>query len=389
MKIYHFEFAKTGLNLSGGEVCLIEIAKFLIAKKIKNIILTTDNGKRTYEEQGLVEGDFLEYRIIDSFIDEQKNHLFISYIKRTRQALVLINMLKFADDDVLFCHSEYFPNFIPFYIAAKSNHKTQLFYWVHTIAPGIFRGYKGQFTKKLYFPRVNLIHNKLNQVFYRYSAFARGKVVSVNSYYEKSLSVFYPNNQIYIIKKFGGAKIDIQKFCKRYDMAWMGRFQDLKNIDGALLILKRLKAKNPHVKMLVMGDGQGGKKKKFLNKCEMYGLKENVDYKGFISGNEKYAYLQQSKIFLVTSLYESYGLVNLEAMACGLPVIAFDLPVFRVFEKGMIHVPILDYEKFSDEIEKIIYNEKNYLKKRQEAIDFSKEFSWSYTGQEILNLINR
>jgi glycosyltransferase involved in cell wall biosynthesis len=45
---------------------------------------------------------------------------------------------------------------------------------------------------------------------------------------------------------------------------------------------------------------------------------------GFVSEEEKFKLLSLSDIFVSTSIHEGFGLVFLEAMTCGLPVVAYD-----------------------------------------------------------------
>jgi len=67
--------------------------------------------------------------------------------------------------------------------------------------------------------------------------------------------------------------------------------------------------------------------------------------------------LKSSKIFILPSYNESWALVVCEAMACGLPVVAYDLPVFEeVYKKGMILIPIGDIDKFAGAILKLLYD---------------------------------
>ena len=113
MKIYHVEFAKTGTVLSGGEKCMLEVIKYLKSRSIKNVLLTTDNGKRMYQKLGLTEDEFLTYVTIDTGWSEKRLHVFMSYMWRPflflrikSQILSTIN----STEDVLICHSDFFPN---------------------------------------------------------------------------------------------------------------------------------------------------------------------------------------------------------------------------------------------------------------------------------------
>ena len=110
--------------------------------------------------------------------------------------------------------------------------------------------------------------------------------------------------------------------------------------------------------------------------------------KGFINGKERFEIMSQAKVFLMTSYFESYGLVNIEAMKLWLPVVAYKLPVFWVFKKWMIKVPILDNDAFSQEVLRLLENEEKYNHYSQEAREFSQDYSWENTGKEIYEIIN-
>jgi len=53
-----------------------------------------------------------------------------------------------------------------------------------------------------------------------------------------------------------------------------------------------------------------------------------VDLLGFRQGAEKVRLLKNAGCFCMPSHYESFGQVAVEAMACGLPVVAYDLAIY-------------------------------------------------------------
>ncbi|MFA5993696.1 MAG: glycosyltransferase family 4 protein [Parcubacteria group bacterium] len=380
MKIFHLEFAKIGSGLSGGEKCMLEVIKYLKSREVKNIILTTDNGRKTYEDLGLVEDVFLEYIIITSEWSEKKFYPFISYVIRffyfTKIKNIILKKVN-SNSDVLICHSDFFPNTL-FALFVSKLFKRK-FYWFHMLAPDIFKGFEGHFTNKFHFPSPSVIHYKLNQILFKLAA--RQGVVITNSPYYKDL--FHEN--VYNINKYSGVKtVDLDSGGKKYDLAFLGRFHAQKGLFEIPKILKILKQYKPDISLVIMGGGDKKIEKKFLKKITEAGLDENIDYVGFISSDKKFDYLRQSKVFIFPSYYESFGQVALEAMANGLPVIAYDLPVFSVFEKGMAKVPILDNEKFANEIIKSLNNLDSLS---IEAKEYAMTFSWDKTGEEIYNLI--
>ena len=91
------------------------------------------------------------------------------------------------------------------------------------------------------------------------------------------------------------------------------------------------------------------------------GLFENIKFMGFLNGIDKFTVMKSSKICIFPSTYESFGMVVAEAMACGLPVVAYDLPVYReIYPVGMIKAirAIVHEKKSVDEAYKIYEKEK-------------------------------
>lgn len=89
-----------------------------------------------------------------------------------------------------------------------------------------------------------------------------------------------------------------------------------------LRALSRLDADNLRLRLVILGDGPYIPV--LLRKAEELGLKDKV----FMLGYQKnpYKYMKHSKIFILSSLYEGFGNVIIEAMACKLPVISTDCP---------------------------------------------------------------
>lgn len=80
-------------------------------------------------------------------------------------------------------------------------------------------------------------------------------------------------------------------------------------------------------RVLVAGDGPDEAKMRRL--VELAGLGERVQLLGRCSGPDKLALLARGAVVAMPSRYETFGLVALEAMACGTPVVAFSIPSLR------------------------------------------------------------
>ncbi len=393
MSVYFFEIPKTGSGISGGERCMLENVYHFSSKNIRCNIVTTDNGRLVYERFGIKEGKFVRYHTVASYALEKKVHIFFSYIARTFQALNLVRKIEFKDDDVLICNSDFFPNSIPFFLAARKNKSTRLVYWWRVMAPDIMKGFEGQYTGRYQFPRINVVHHRINQLLYKILVLKRGIIVSPARSYEERLKKLFPSNRVYIFKRYGGRSV-LEKeigYCgnteKIYDIVWMGRFQKLKGIDHLVNIIKLLRLAKPDIKAVLLGGGNEAENKKVEDSIVDNGLEKNIIREGFVFGEKKSALLAASKVFAMTSCFESFGQVVFEAMLCGLPVVAYDLPSFDVFEKGLLKVPIHDDHAFAAHIAGLLSDHESYARIRGEGLRFASGFAWEKTGEELLLLI--
>ena len=103
-------------------------------------------------------------------------------------------------------------------------------------------------------------------------------------------------------------------------IGYVSRVEANKGIDTFLNALLLLKAKGYVIHGLVVGGGVD--REKFLEQIHQMGLGEEVDYIGGVGQEELAKYYNLMDVFVFpTKFEESLGLVGLEAMACGTPVI--------------------------------------------------------------------
>jgi glycosyltransferase involved in cell wall biosynthesis len=98
--------------------------------------------------------------------------------------------------------------------------------------------------------------------------------------------------------------------------------------------------------------GEGGERKALEKQIQQLGLTDCVRLVGF--QKNPYQYMAAADIFVLSSLYEGFGNVIVEAMACGAPVIATDCPYgpAEIIEDGVsgLLVPPADAEALSQAI---------------------------------------
>jgi len=141
--IYHIEYAKNGdIAASWWEICMLENIKYFVSKWEKNIILTTQNGKKAFIKWWLVESELLAYHIIETKDPRTLVALLINYFSRVFLAKNAISKMNINDDDIIFCHSDFFPNSLPLYFLSKKNKNAKILFYFHMKYPSIFRWYE-------------------------------------------------------------------------------------------------------------------------------------------------------------------------------------------------------------------------------------------------------
>jgi glycosyltransferase involved in cell wall biosynthesis len=92
-----------------------------------------------------------------------------------------------------------------------------------------------------------------------------------------------------------------------------------KGFDEVILAMPRLLAHFPALKYLIVGDGSDRARLNAL--VESLGLAAHVVFTGRISEAEKVAHYNLADAYVMPSIGEGFGIVLIEAAACGVPVV--------------------------------------------------------------------
>ncbi|MCL5970044.1 MAG: glycosyltransferase [Patescibacteria group bacterium] len=197
------------------------------------------------------------------------------------------------------------------------------------------------------------------------------------------------------------AKVFIKANPNHKILLFAGRIEPLKGIDTILYAMKILLERNPKLKVcfwIVGGDTRQPRKSwsKELQKLEelrkLLNISTIVKFVGQRPQNELPFYYSASEILVMPSHYESFGMVALEAMSCGTPVITTNVTgISSLFDKKhstlitTANNPLL----LAQQIENLLTNEKIYKQLSMDIYKKVQDLTWENIAQEMINTYNQ
>jgi glycosyltransferase involved in cell wall biosynthesis len=106
----------------------------------------------------------------------------------------------------------------------------------------------------------------------------------------------------------------------RFVISSLGRLEPIKNFRILLELLNYLRTRHPNLKAEVWLIGDGSEMAPLKAYANELGVSDNIRFLGFIKSPQQY--LAQSNLFILPSFFEGFGLACIEAVQCGVPVIA-------------------------------------------------------------------
>jgi len=105
---------------------------------------------------------------------------------------------------------------------------------------------------------------------------------------------------------------------------YLGRLKKYKSVQHLLRAFARLRSRVTNARLAVVGDGDY--RQTLQDLAGRLDLGDAVTFTGFVTPERKVDYLRRAWVAVCPSLKEGWGLTNIEANACGTPVIAADVP---------------------------------------------------------------
>ncbi len=170
------------------------------------------------------------------------------------------------------------------------------------------------------------------------------------------------------------------------DLLYIGTIESGRNPMFLLEVLRIVKNNKPNVKMVIIGKGLLWKQMK--KKITEYNLENNIQRIAEIPQSQIGSIYQRSKIFLLPSSYEIYGMVILESMYYGLSIISSDTAGAReIIDDGIdgIILPLINAELWGRQVLELLDDPK-----KRSAISYSAKnkiksnYLWHHTANDFI-----
>lgn len=178
---------------------------------------------------------------------------------------------------------------------------------------------------------------------------------------------------------------------------FVGRIEPLKGVDTLLEAMSclQMKESRPVHLAIIGGDPSASPEEmnvemaRLKNLCEVLGLDQSVVFLGVRDQDKLSYYYSAAEVVVMPSHYESFGMVALEAMACGTPVIASEVGglayLVRDGETGFT-IPAEEPETLCEKLSWLLNDDELHAKMSAQAAAYAQDYAWEKIARQIVEV---
>jgi D-inositol-3-phosphate glycosyltransferase len=179
-------------------------------------------------------------------------------------------------------------------------------------------------------------------------------------------------------------------------LLFVGRIEPLKGIDTLIEAIAIMRQRQVYVCLTVVGGSLDDEQAAITDEMarlqalrEKYNLQDLVAFLGRRSQDTLPYYYSAAQAVVVPSHYESFGMVALEAMACGTPVVASQVGGLAFLVQDGVTgftVPVDEPQALADRLITLIQDAPLRKRMGEQAAAFAKEYGWDKIAPRIVKL---
>lgn len=181
-------------------------------------------------------------------------------------------------------------------------------------------------------------------------------------------------------------------------LLFVGRLQPSKGIDTLLHAAAEIRRDQPDVCVLVVGGGLDDRDEQEaaeLDRLQRLGAELGLNNVRYVKAQPQETlaqYYAAADVFVMPSHYESFGMVVLEAMACGTPVVGSDVGGLSYTiadgDSGLL-VPAGDWRAFAQAVSRLLASPRLQAAMGRAGTERARAFAWPYVVEKNMRLYRR
>jgi len=216
-------------------------------------------------------------------------------------------------------------------------------------------------------------------------AYRRVPVVTVSESSRESTARIMPRNTISIVHNGVNDRLKPGAKSEVPEIVFLGRLKRYKSVDVLLEAMAKLRDEKVTLGIVGTGDDE-----LFLReRCETLQL-ENVTFWGHADEARKLELLQRAWLVVNPSMIEGWSVTNIEANACGVPVIGSNVPGIRDSIKDGETGLLFEYGNVDELVTKIralLKDESERRRLGENAVKWAANFSWRASAEKSLGIL--
>lgn len=170
----------------------------------------------------------------------------------------------------------------------------------------------------------------------------------------------------------------------------LGRLKKYKNVDHLLEAFEIVLKEIPEAKLVILGEGDARPALERFSR--ELGIQDAVRFTGQVSEEEKVNLLNEMRLATACSIKEGWGLTVVEANACGVPVVASDVPGLRdsvIDEKTGLLYEYGNIEQLAQKILLLLRDDHLRQRLAAGALEWARSFDWERSADAMEELLER
>jgi D-inositol-3-phosphate glycosyltransferase len=180
-------------------------------------------------------------------------------------------------------------------------------------------------------------------------------------------------------------------------LLFVGRLERLKGVEIAIRALALLRdRRHDDVRLLILGEdsheGDESEKERLKAIASEAGVRDRVDFIGSVAHHELPYFYAAADVCVMPSYSESFGLVALEAQACGCPVVASGVSGLRSVVRDEVSGYLIDEHDpaaYAERIGRLLENGELAQQMGRRGRLLAQRFSWTRTADRLEGLFDQ